>query len=743
MITLRNITLRRGVKVVLSSASVVLQPGEKIGLVGRNGAGKSSLFSLLAGRLQADGGDVEMPPRWRIGEVAQEMPETDDGATDYVLQGDIPLQEAQAELVAAEASGDGHAMGHAHLSLDEAGAFDAPARAQALLLGLGFRSEQLDAPVNSFSGGWRMRLQLARALMCPAELLLLDEPTNHLDLDALVWLEAWLKRFDGTLVIISHDREFLDAITRVTVHLDEAQLTRYTGNYSAFELMRAERMEQAQAAFGKQQERIAHLQKFIDRFKAKASKAKQAQSRVKALDRMQKLAPILTAGDFEFEFREPASLPNPMLALDGLACGYMTAPTAGAEAGKNIIVRNIHRSVLAGQRIGILGANGQGKSTLVKTIAGELAPLGGTMTAGKGLSIGYFAQQELDVLHSDDGPLMHMVRLARDVGPSAREQELRDFLGRFRFTGDMVAQPVGSLSGGEKARLVLAMLVWQRPNLLLMDEPTNHLDLTTREALSIALNEFEGTVMLVSHDRALLRETCDEFWLVTHGGVQPFDGDLDDYQRWLLEVSRAVARGQEPPQPPRSASQPSAAPAPVAPAAAPASREDRKADKMARVRQAEQTRPLRIELQQIDARLLVLAAERSEVETWIARGNADADDFAEWGRRLSHAAAETAKLEERWLELQNRQARGALARTPVRTGVDARLDIMVAAPRQVAGLQHRRLRAEARRATCCRLGRQQPGDRPWKSVPRFMWAWTSTMTASRWLRPIPGARRRD
>ena len=646
MITLRNITLRRGVKVVLSGASVVLQPGEKIGLVGRNGAGKSSLFSLLAGRLHADTGDVEMPPRWRVGEVAQDMPETELGATDYVLQGDIPLQQAQAQLVAAEASGDGHAMGDAHLALDEAGAFDAPARAQALLLGLGFRSEQLDAPVNSFSGGWRMRLQLARALMCPADLLLLDEPTNHLDLDALVWLEAWLKRFDGTLIIISHDREFLDAITRVTVHLDEAQLTRYTGNYSAFELMRAERLEQAQAAYGKQQERIAHLQKFIDRFKAKASKAKQAQSRVKALDRMQKLAPVLTSSDFEFEFREPASLPNPMLALDGLVCGY----------GSSAIVRDVSRSVLAGQRIGILGANGQGKSTLVKTIAGDLPPLAGSMTAGKGLTIGYFAQQELDVLHSDDGPLMHMVRLARDVGPAAREQELRDFLGRFRFTGDMVGQPVGSLSGGEKARLVLAMLVWQRPNLLLLDEPTNHLDLTTREALSIALNEFEGTVMLVSHDRALLRETCDEFWLVTHGGVQPFDGDLDDYQRWLLEVSRAVARGQEPPPPPRASlvaapASSASAPAP-APVPSPASREDRKADKMARVKLAERTRPLRNEVQRIDARLAVLAKEEVEIETLMANAQAQPDDFAEWGRRLSHVAAETAMLEERWLELQ-------------------------------------------------------------------------------------------
>jgi ATP-binding cassette subfamily F protein 3 len=449
-----------------------------VGLIGRNGAGKSSLFSLLTHRLQADAGDVEIPPRWRVGEVAQDMPETEDGATEFVLKGDIPLMEAQAELAAAEAADDGEAMAHAHVALDEAGAFDARARAQALLLGLGFKGEELDKPVNSFSGGWRMRLQLARALMCPADLLLLDEPTNHLDLDALVWLEAWLKRFEGLMVVISHDREFLDAITRVTVHLDDCTLTRYTGNYSAFEEMRAERMSQASAAFAKQLDRINHLQKFIDRFKAKASKAKQAQSRVKALARMEKLAPVLTSADFNFEFREPLSLPNPMLSFDGLKCGY----------GQTQIVGGISRSVLAGQRIGILGANGQGKSTLVKTIAKALAPLGGVMTEGKGLSIGYFAQQELDVLSMDDGPLMHMVRLARDVGPAGREQELRDFLGTFRFTGAMVTQPVGSLSGGEKARLVLAMLVWQRPNLLLMDEPTNHLDLTTREALSIALN---------------------------------------------------------------------------------------------------------------------------------------------------------------------------------------------------------------------------------------------------------------
>jgi ATP-binding cassette subfamily F protein 3 len=671
MITLRNLTLRRGTKVVLQGANLTLHPGEKVGLIGRNGAGKSSLFLLFTDKLHADAGDVEIPPRWQIGEVAQAMPETEDGATDFVLQGDLPLQRAQAELAAAEAAGDGEAMAHAHLALDEAGAFDAPARAQALLLGLGFRSDQLDAPVNSFSGGWRMRLQLARALMCPADLLLLDEPTNHLDLDALVWLEAWLKRFEGTMIVISHDREFLDAITRVTVHLEDQTLTRYTGNYSAFEEMRAERLSQAVAAYGKQQERIAHLQRFIDRFKAKASKAKQAQSRVKALARMEKLAPVLTSSDFEFEFREPQSLPNPMLAFDALSCGYMAPPVAGygdtppkgaatglgrpgAGGVAHAIISGINRSVLAGQRIGILGANGQGKSTLVKTIAHALPPLAGTMTEGKGLVIGYFAQQELDVLQLDDGPLMHMVRLARDVGPPGREQELRDFLGQFRFTGAMVNQAVGSLSGGEKARLVLAMLVWQRPNLLLLDEPTNHLDLTTREALSIALNEFEGTVMLVSHDRALLREVCDEFWLVSGGQVQPFDGDLDDYQKWLLDVSRATAKGQEAPawQRPAEVVAPSPARAPAVKPAPAATRDERKADKQSRAKRAEATRPLRVELQQVDTRLARLAAEEAEVEAALAAANTSPDDYAELGRRLSHIAAETHLLEERWLALQ-------------------------------------------------------------------------------------------
>jgi len=651
MLVLSQLSLRRGTKLVLDRASLTVQPGEKVGLVGRNGAGKSSLFSLIAARLSADAGELAVPPRWRIAEVAQEMPESDEGATDFVLAGDTALAEAEAELAHAEASDDGEAMAHAHEAIRLAGGFDARPRAQAMLLGLGFRSDELDAAVSSFSGGWRMRLQLARALMCPADLLLLDEPTNHLDLDALVWLEAWLQRFAGTMIVISHDREFLDAVTRVTVHLDEAKLVRYGGNYTAFEEMRAIRLEQAQASYEKQKERIAHLQKFIDRFKAKASKARQAQSRVKALSRMERLAPVLTSADFQFEFREPTSLPNPMLAFADVACGYRDTNGAARR-----IVDHIDRSVLAGQRIGILGANGQGKSTFVKTIAGTLAPLEGTIVAGKGLTIGYFAQQELDVLSPADGPLMHMVRLARDVGPAAREQELRDFLGSFRFTGEMVQQPVGTLSGGEKARLVLAMLVWQRPNLLLLDEPTNHLDLTTREALSMALNEFEGTVLLVSHDRALLREVCDEFWLVSGGKLAPFDGDLDDYQRWLLEQARAAARAARP----QSAAAP--APAESTPSAAAAARGradaavrgDRKAAAAARQQRADAAKPLKKELNLVDNRLGVLFAERDALETAAGSDTLDEAQRAESGRRLKEIGTQIETLEGRWLELSTK-----------------------------------------------------------------------------------------
>ena len=544
MIILRNVTLRRGSKVLLDSTSVTLNPGEKVGLVGRNGAGKSTLFGLLNGTLHEDGGDYSIPKQWRMGQVAQELPDTEQSATDFVIDGDTPLLAARNEVHDAEASDDGMRMAEAYMALNDAGEHDAESRAQSLILGLGFKVSELYNPVNSFSGGWQMRLQLARALMCPSDILLLDEPTNHLDLDAMVWLEAWLKRYQGTLVMISHDREFLDAITQVTLHIDNGKLVRYGGNYSKFEDMRAEQMLLQQATMAKQAEKIAHLQSFIDRFKAKASKAKQAQSRVKALERMEKIAPVLADAEFTFEFQEPNNLPNPMLSMMNVSIGYPPAEDAPVGTPSTVIVRNINRSVHAGQRIGILGANGQGKSTLVKTIARDLGAISGDVTEGKGLNIGYFAQQELDVLRPQDTPLEHMVRLAKEAIASGRsnvpgrEQELRNFLGTFNFGGEMVRQTVVTMSGGEKARLVLCMIVWQRPNLLLLDEPTNHLDLSTREALGMALNEFEGTVMLVSHDRALLRSVCDEFWLVSKGGVAPFDGDLEDYQRYLLDEAR-------------------------------------------------------------------------------------------------------------------------------------------------------------------------------------------------------------
>ena len=673
MITLKNVTLRRGAKVVLDNISGAINPGENVGLVGRNGAGKSSLFALLSGKLHEDGGDFYIPASWRMAEVAQDMPETEQSATEFVLDGDTRLAEVQRQLVEAEASDDGMAIAHAYSDLHDAGAHDAVARAQALILGLGFRVSELDHPVNSFSGGWRMRLQLARALMCPSDLLLLDEPTNHLDLDALVWLEAWLKRYAGTMIVISHDREFLDAITNVTLQIQAGQLNRYGGNYSKFEELRAQQLELQQASFSKQQEKMAHLQKFIDRFKAKASKAKQAQSRVKQLDRMEKIAPVLAEADFTFEFKEPANLPNPMLAISDASFGYVDE-----DGVPTTILSAVNRSVLAGQRIGILGANGQGKSTLVKTIARTMKALSGSVTEGKGLNIGYFAQQELDVLRPSESPLEHMIRLAKELGPDikqpSREQDLRSYLGTFNFTGDMVKQAVGTMSGGEKARLVLCMIVWQRPNLLLLDEPTNHLDLATREALAMAINDFDGTVMLVSHDRALLRSVCEDFWMVGRGVVGPFDGDLDDYQRYLLEESKRLreeARQAEQAQAAQTSSTnaaPAAAPSPTeasapaptasaAPALAPAGtpavrdgREQRKVDAQVRQQMAEKTRPLKKELEQIDKRIGTLAAERAGLEQKLTEPLSPAE-IAECGKRLKSGTDETAKLEERWLEI--------------------------------------------------------------------------------------------
>jgi ATP-binding cassette subfamily F protein 3 len=661
MITLTDLTVRRGTKVLLDKANLTIHPGEKASLIGRNGAGKSTLFALLTGDLTEDGGEWFMPKSWRMAQVAQNMPETDESATDFVLAGDTRLVECNQQLALAEESGDGEAIGMAYAELSDAGAFDAHSRAQTLIMGLGFSVAELNNPVNSFSGGWRMRLQLARALMCPADLMLLDEPTNHLDLDALVWLEAWLKRYEGTMIIISHDREFLDAVTRVTVNLDNAQLTRFGGNYSTFEDVRAQQLTLQQAAFSKQQDRIAHLQLFIDRFKAKASKAKQAQSRVKALERMERVAQVITAADFTFEFKEPASLPNPMITIRDAVVGY-----TASDGTQTPIVGGITRSVVAGQRIGLLGANGQGKSTLVKTIAGALKTLSGEFAEGKGLSVGYFAQQELDVLQVKDSPLEHMIALAKKLGINAREQELRDFLGSFRFVGAMVGQTVGTMSGGEKARLVLAMVVYQRPNLLLLDEPTNHLDLTTREALAMALNAFSGTVMLVSHDRALLRSVCDDFWLVAKGGITEFEGDLDDYQVYLLDQAKQQreaankAANKAAKQAISNAAAPViATPAPVVKAAVPATQDDgdsrvnqgEKRRELAAKRQAiaSQTKPFQQQITAAETNMAKLELERDALNRELL-ALPSADKLADIGRRLKGIDDELAGAETKWLE---------------------------------------------------------------------------------------------
>jgi ATP-binding cassette, subfamily F, member 3 len=645
MITLKNVVLRRSAKVLLDSANVTINPGENVGIVGRNGAGKSTLFALLNGTLHEDGGEYFIPAQWRMGQVAQDMPETEQSATQFVIEGDTPLLEAQKEVDAAEQTEDYERMANAYTAMADCGAYDAPARAQALILGLGFKTTELDNPVNSFSGGWRMRLQLARALMCPSDLLLLDEPTNHLDLDALVWLEAWLKRYEGTMLVISHDREFLDAVTGVTVQVEMGKLNRFGGNYSKFEDMRAEQLEQQQAQFSKQQDKIAHLQKFITRFKAQASKAKQAQSRVKALDRMEKLAPLLAEAEFTFEFKEPANLPNPMLSMTDCSFGYPAPDDAPEGTPPTVIVQRVNKSVLAGQRIGILGANGQGKSTVVKTIARALTPVKGEIIEGKGLNIGYFAQQELDVLRPQDTPLEHMIRLARETQAAGKlsnqqtnEQSLRSFLGTFNFSGDMVKQAVGSMSGGEKARLVLCMIVWQRPNLLLLDEPTNHLDLATREALAMALNEFEGTVMLVSHDRALLRAVCDEFWMVTRGGVEPFDGDLDDYQKYLLDEAKRAREAVKEEQQALKLE------------AAAASKAAKSAPKLAKGEKTKSLSPLKKELQQVDDQLAILNHEGKDLENRLAKPLQPAD-LAQAGKRLKTVQQEIEALEAKWLEL--------------------------------------------------------------------------------------------
>ena len=529
MIRFSNISLIRGTKVLLEGADAVLNPGDRIGLIGANGSGKSSLFAVLRGELHTDKGDAEFPPQWRVAHVAQETPALDRPAVEYAIDGDTTLRSLEKKLSQAEEDNDGHMIGEIYAALTDADAYTARPRAEQLLVGLGFKHEELEMPVSSFSGGWRMRLNLAQALMCPSDLLLLDEPTNHLDLDAILWVEDWLKRYAGTLLVVSHDRDFLDGVVNVILHIDQKKLRRYAGNYSDFEVQRAQSIVLAAGQRVKQERERAHLQSFIDRFKAQATKARQAQSRMKMLARMEDLAPLHVTAPFSFEFREPLRAPNPLLVLEDAEAGYRDK-----TAGDKTVLRNINFSLQSEQRYGLLGINGAGKSTLIKTIAGELKPLKGTALFNKGLAIGYFAQHQVEMLRDDQSPVWHLLKVA----PNTREQDLRNFLGGFNFPGEMALGSIENFSGGEKARLALALIVWQRPNLLLLDEPTNHLDLETREALTVALAQFEGTLVLVSHDRHLLRATTDQFLIVADGRLEPFDGDLDDYRDWLLKSKR-------------------------------------------------------------------------------------------------------------------------------------------------------------------------------------------------------------
>ena len=520
MIVFDSIQVRRGVNVLLDKASATINPKQKVGLVGKNGSGKSTLFSLIKGEIEADAGTLTFPSQWQLAWVNQETPALDIPAIEYVIDGDREYRQLEKQLDLANQQDDGHQIALVHEKFDNIDAWTIRPRAATLLHGLGFSNEQLLLPVKSYSGGWRMRLNLAQALMCRSDLLLLDEPTNHLDLDAVIWLEKWLSNYQGTLILISHDRDFLDPLVNKIIHIEQQSLFEYTGNYSSFETQRSAKLAQQQALYENQQAKVAHLQSYIDRFRAKATKAKQAQSRIKMLERMELIAPAHVDNPFHFSFKKSEFLPSPLLMMEKVVAGY----------DEKIVLEQIKLNLVPGSRIGLLGRNGAGKSTLIKLLAGELAPKEGHINLAQGVQLGYFAQHQLEYLRPDESALWHLSRIA---DPKNTEQLLRNYLGGFDFHGDKVKEPVKTFSGGEKARLVLALIVWQKPNLLLLDEPTNHLDLDMRQALTEALIGFEGALVVVSHDRHLLRSTTDEFYLVHDHKVEPFDGDLEDYQKWL------------------------------------------------------------------------------------------------------------------------------------------------------------------------------------------------------------------
>jgi len=629
MLRITDLVLARGAKRLLDGANLTVHPGHKVGLVGPNGCGKSSLFALILGEAHQDTGSVEMPPSWTMAHVAQETIPAAIPAIEFVQDGDRELREIERGLAAAEATatadphGQGEALALLHHRFEDIGGYAARARAATLLAGLGFPDACHGDPVSTFSGGWRMRLNLAQALMCRSDLLLLDEPTNHLDLDAVLWLEDWLARYPGTLLLITHDRDFLDGVVTGIVHFDARKLKTYTGNYSQFERERAQQLALQQATYVKQQRQIAHLQAFVDRFRAKATKAKQAQSRIKALERMEKIAAAHADSPFEFTFPPVSIAAQRLVQLERVTLGY---------EGRPPVLAGLDWGILNGDRIGLLGPNGAGKSTLLKAIAGALAPLSGARHIAQALSVGYFAQHQVEQLRAEESPLWHLVK----VDPAAREQELRDFLGGFDFRGDMVTHPVGRFSGGEKARLTLALLVRQKPNLLLLDEPTNHLDIEMREALAEALQDYEGALVVVAHDRHLLRATTDVLWLVADGRVAPFDGDLDDYRDWVLARSRrpadpgdAVASGNRKAQ--------------------------KRAEAAARQREYAQKKPLADKRAKLEREMDTLNAERKIIEDWLASPAAYADTGKEALKeriaRQADLAWRLARLEAAWLEV--------------------------------------------------------------------------------------------
>ncbi len=619
MISFRDLAIRRGGRELLSGLDVTLHAGWRVGVVGRNGCGKSSLFAVVTGQVEPDRGAMDMPRASRLACVAQETPPLPDPALDFVLGGDAEAAAALRDAAEAEAREDYEAQAAAHHRIEELNAYDARARAARLLFGLGFKSDTHEQPVAEFSGGWRVRLNVARALMAPSDVLLLDEPTNHLDLDAVLWLEDWIRRYTGTVLVISHDRDFLDGVATHVLHLAEGRGKLYTGNYQAFERQRAEQMRQQQIAFEKEQAERAHLQSFIDRFRAKASKARQAQSRIKRLEKMAGTEAVRMERSFKCSFPTPVKLPDSLIKLDELDAGY----------GERRVLGNIRLGLEAGDRVGLLGPNGEGKSTLVKTIAGALAPLSGTRVAHKDLVVGYFAQHTVEQLHDDQTPLQHLVDIAKGVST----QDLRDYLGRWNFLGDRVFETIEGFSGGERARLALALVAWRKPNLLLLDEPTNHLDLDMREALADALNDFVGALVLVSHDRSLLSLTCDTFWRVADAEVVPFDGDLDDYAGWL-RARRKNENSREAPAVPRVSA----------------------ADKRrASAQQRERDRAQQKQLKQCESRIESMQREKAEIAAKLADpayyAAADMREFKRLSARNGELVAEIEKLEAQWLSL--------------------------------------------------------------------------------------------